>query len=167
MQDDEPLSPAASTQCQGYAALAAFVLLVALLYSLYIWRSRKIPQDEPAYWDPAGSRHFSLGSIGGQPAPRLDDETLNQLADSMGYFQSQQRGKALDVPASIEATLRQGVGAGGGGGGVLKLVLAQEGKPQPEGAAGPLQAERLTAEVVRGPVPGVAGSHVDGWAAGV
>ena len=41
-------------------------------------------------------------------AERHRQRIEDQLADSMGYFQSQQRGKALDVPASIEATLRQG-----------------------------------------------------------
>ena len=95
-------------QWQRYAALAAFFLGVASLYALYLWRSRQIPQDKTPDWNESGPRHFSPGSIGGQPAPFLDDETLNHLADSMGYFQSEQSGKALNVHSSIEATLRRG-----------------------------------------------------------
>jgi hypothetical protein len=91
-----------------YAAMAAFGLLGALLYGLLLWRRHRGPADQAPEWDRAGPRHFSLGAIGGQPAPRLDDETLGQLADSMGYFQSEESGRTLNVEASIEATLRSG-----------------------------------------------------------
>lgn len=98
-----------STAGQPYAALALFLLCAALLYGLWLWRKQKVPQDQAAKWDKTvGARHFPLASIGGQPAPLLDDETLAQLADSMGYFQSRQGGRALNVLASIETTLRQG-----------------------------------------------------------
>ena len=71
-----------------YAGIAAFFLLAALGYGLYLLHARKIPEDTPARWREGGPRHFSLGSIGGRPAPRLDDITLDELADSMGYFKS-------------------------------------------------------------------------------
>ena len=96
------------TNWQKYAVAAACLLIVALLYGLYLWRSRKIPEDTAAQWNEEGPRHFPLGSIGGNPAVRMGDDILNQLADSMGYFQSEQAGKALNVPASIEATVREG-----------------------------------------------------------
>ncbi|MCI0526705.1 MAG: hypothetical protein L0Y56_04535, partial [Nitrospira sp.] len=98
--------------------------------TLYLWQSRRIYQDknqpqEPTVmenevvgqdpnvietrtldWDPNGPRHFRVGMIGGKPAPRLDPSTLDQLADSLGYFQSEQPGQELDVLASVKATGR-------------------------------------------------------------
>ncbi|MCP5087521.1 MAG: choice-of-anchor D domain-containing protein, partial [Rhodobacteraceae bacterium] len=90
------------------AATGWFALL--LFYSIYLRRWRRIPADEPADWNRAeeSPRHFPLGSIGGEPAPRFDDEMLNELADSMGYFQSQQTGRVLNVIETIKATIRSG-----------------------------------------------------------
>ncbi len=93
---------------QRYAALAFALLCLALLYALWLWRAHKIPEDEPASFNPAGSRHFSPGAIGGTPGPWLADDLLDHLADSMGYFQSDERGRELDVRASIRATMQQG-----------------------------------------------------------
>ncbi|MCP4288721.1 MAG: hypothetical protein GY792_30575, partial [Gammaproteobacteria bacterium] len=42
------------------------------------------------------------------PEARLDQDTLCELADSMGYFKSAQPGRKLNVAASIKATVRQG-----------------------------------------------------------
>ena len=97
-----------STNWQRLTAFAVFFLLAALGYAIYLWRSRKIPEDRAALWDKDKPRFFPLGSIGGEPAPRLCDETLNQLADCMGYFKSAQSSRVLNVLASIEATLRSG-----------------------------------------------------------
>lgn len=91
-----------------YAGLATGFLFAALLYGLYLWRSRRIPEDAPPPYNPDGPRHFPLGSIGGQPAPFLNNTTLSELADSLGYFQSQESGHRLDVGASIQATLAAG-----------------------------------------------------------
>ncbi len=91
-----------------HAGIAAFFLLAAMGYGLYLRHARKIPEDKPARWLEGGPRLFSLGSMGGSPAPRLDDLTLDELADSMGYFKSDQAGKVLDVLASIESTGRNG-----------------------------------------------------------
>lgn len=90
------------------ALLAAVFFIIILLYAVFLWRSRKIPEDKPPVWDESKPRHFSMAAIGGKPAPRLDDATLDQLADAMGYFQTEQPGKMLDVPASITATGRNG-----------------------------------------------------------
>lgn len=93
---------------QRYAVTAALCLLAALLYGLYLWRAHKIPDDVAPVCNPDGPRHFALGSIGGQPAPRLTDPILNELADAMGYFQSNERGQRLNVAASILTTMRKG-----------------------------------------------------------
>ncbi|MCP4426669.1 MAG: hypothetical protein GY803_19425, partial [Chloroflexi bacterium] len=87
----------------GYFAVG--LLSVGIVYGFAIWRSRKIPEDSAPPCDSEKDRRFFLGRIGGKPKPRLDNETLNHLADSMGYFQSRQAGTVLNVPASIQATL--------------------------------------------------------------
>jgi len=74
-----------------------------------IGKTFELPDAEAPIWNEDLPRLFRPGTIGGKPAPRLDNETLDQLADSLGYFQSEQVGDRLDVPASIRAT------AGGGG----------------------------------------------------
>lgn len=102
----EPLGFA--SRWQSYAGMSIFLICAVLLYSLYLWRSHQIPQDKAAYWDERGSRHFPLGSIGGSPRQRLNDDSLNQMADSMGYFRSRHSSKVLNVTASLEATLRNG-----------------------------------------------------------
>ncbi|MEZ4866215.1 MAG: hypothetical protein R3C14_33165 [Caldilineaceae bacterium] len=93
---------------QRYAGVAAFFLFAALLYGLYLWRAHKIPEDEAPVYDPNGPRHFPLGAIGGQPAPRLTNATLSELADAIGYFQSNESGHRLNVTASIQHTMRRG-----------------------------------------------------------
>lgn len=93
---------------QRYAGVAAFFFFAVLLYGLYLWRSHKIPEDEAPTYNPDGPRYFALSSIGGEPAPRLNDVMLNELADSMGYFQSSEGGHRLNVVASIQTTMRKG-----------------------------------------------------------
>ncbi|MCP5087948.1 MAG: SUMF1/EgtB/PvdO family nonheme iron enzyme, partial [Rhodobacteraceae bacterium] len=87
---------------------AAGVLLAILGYGLYLRQTHKIPEDQPPEWDEKKLRHFSVGTIGGSPGPRFEDDLLNHLADSMGYFRSQKPGRRLNVPASIQATLKRG-----------------------------------------------------------
>jgi formylglycine-generating enzyme required for sulfatase activity len=93
---------------QYYAAGAAALLCLTLLYALWLWRAHKIPQDTPAHFDPAGPRRFSPGTIGSTPAPWLDAATLDYLADSMGYFTTEAGGRELDIAASIKATMQRG-----------------------------------------------------------
>jgi branched-chain amino acid transport system substrate-binding protein len=91
-----------------FSGIAIFILAATCCYGIYLWRSRKIPEDQAPLWDKNGKRHFSLGSISPETSPRLDDEALNQIADSMGYFVSEQTGKLLNVPVSLEKTLQKG-----------------------------------------------------------
>ncbi len=108
-QISEPRVALAITNAwQMPAALAMFFLFAASLYGLYLWRSRRIPDDEAATWREDRTRHFALGMIGGRPTALLSDSLLDQLADSMGYFQSEERGGVLDVPASVMSTMHNG-----------------------------------------------------------
>ncbi len=93
-------------QCRKYAGMALLFLLSALSYSIYLLLGRKPPRDKPAVWNEEGTRHFPLGSIGGEPAPRLSEAVLDQLAESMGYFRSEEISRDLNVTASAEATVR-------------------------------------------------------------
>ncbi|NNJ84518.1 MAG: hypothetical protein HKP13_06220, partial [Gammaproteobacteria bacterium] len=97
--------PTPSRAWMAYSAIALLFLLAAMGHGIYLHRSRKVPEDEPAGFDPNAPRHFSLATIGGPRAPMLDDDLLDHLADSMGYFQSEQPGRILDVAASIDATV--------------------------------------------------------------
>ncbi|MBI1925884.1 formylglycine-generating enzyme family protein [Candidatus Poribacteria bacterium] len=93
---------------QKYAGLGGFFLLATLCYGFYLWHSRKLPEDKLPQWNREAPRHFRLAAIGGKPDPRLNDAILSELAQSMGYFQSEDVGRTLNVAASIEATVRQG-----------------------------------------------------------
>jgi hypothetical protein len=77
------------------------------LWLWWLWRRRNRGPIPPA----AGEglpRLFRTAEIGGAPDPLLDRETLDRLADSLGYFRSEIIGRELDVRASIEATARWG-----------------------------------------------------------
>ncbi len=89
-------------------AIALCLLVITGFYAVYIWVSRQTPKDKGDKWDSTQPRHFAKERIGGKPAPRLNPETLAHLADSMGYFQSEQYSKQLDVPASVSATMDKG-----------------------------------------------------------
>nr|VFJ46400.1 MAG: Formylglycine-generating enzyme, required for sulfatase activity, contains SUMF1/FGE domain [Candidatus Kentron sp. DK] len=89
-----------------YSALALLFLLAALGYGLYLYLLRRIPEDTFGGFDPAALRHFSLAAVGGPRAPLLDAALLDELADSMGYFQSDLPSRLPDIPASIRATVK-------------------------------------------------------------
>ena len=78
-------------------------------------RRRFFPSPEPenptlpsTEWDETGDRSFNPSLVGGCPAPRLSSDRLDAIADALGHFRSEIRGRTLDVPASITATARQG-----------------------------------------------------------
>ena len=78
-------------------------------YSVYLKKLEQGPQDrEPEIDRTNKHKMFRPGAIGGAPKPWLDDKTLGELADSMGYFRSEEPGRRLDVSASIRATVRGG-----------------------------------------------------------
>jgi len=97
-----------STVWKIYAVISAIIFIIAIIYAIYLFRLKKGPKDREPEYDKDGPGYFNLGAIGKKPLPRLDDETLVFLADSMGYFQSRQPVRMLNVPASIKATLKQG-----------------------------------------------------------
>ncbi|MCP4423113.1 MAG: hypothetical protein GY803_01340, partial [Chloroflexi bacterium] len=84
------------------------LLCVAESYRRYLRRLERGPQDRPPDIDPRAPKMFRSAAIGGSPSPWLDDETLCELADSIGYFKSRQAGKRLDVAASVKTTLKHG-----------------------------------------------------------
>ncbi|MBV9927014.1 MAG: hypothetical protein JOZ96_18495 [Acidobacteria bacterium] len=89
------------------AGVGALCLLLALAYAILLWLLSRLPTRHKFAWDPSGKRHFPLGQIGGRAAPHLDSGTLDQLADSLGYFQSEAAGTRLNVRASVEAMARR------------------------------------------------------------
>ena len=91
----------------SYAAAAVALTCATLLYGLWLWNSRRIPHDEPPEWDRTRPRHFSLRGVGGPPPPLLDEATLSYLADSLGYFRSEEYGGTLDLATSIKRTMRE------------------------------------------------------------
>jgi hypothetical protein len=104
----ETLSVTPPADWQAPASVAALLVIAIVLYSLSLWRWRRIPQDQAPPWDPNGPRTFRAGAIGGTPAPWLDADTLDRLADALGYFQSEEASAMLNVTASIEATGQHG-----------------------------------------------------------
>lgn len=90
-------------QWKDAAYLAGLLSIPGLFYGFFLWLSLRLAPERPPSWNPRAPRHFPLGKIGGEPAPHLDDATLDHLADSLGYFQSEQSGRKLDVRASVKA----------------------------------------------------------------
>ncbi len=90
--------------------LGLLLLSASAFYGLVLYPRRHPPDEEPASFDPDPQlpRHFSLGAVGGTPAPLLGDADLDELADTLGYFASSESGPTLNVPASVEDTLRRG-----------------------------------------------------------
>ena len=97
-----------STVWQRHLAVSIFLCLGLLAYALYLLRLKRGPVDKAPPLDKNGPMFFHPGTIGGNPRPWLDETTLADLADSMGYFKSEQPGRILNVPASIRATVKSG-----------------------------------------------------------
>ena len=81
-------------------------LLLALAYGALQWRGVRHAANKPSWWNPDAPSHFPLSRIGGKRAPCLDSSILDQLADSLSYFQSREPSKMLNLRASVEATAR-------------------------------------------------------------
>jgi formylglycine-generating enzyme required for sulfatase activity len=102
----EPLER--STSWLMPAAIAVVYFMLVIWCWNWLRRLEKPPLVQAPKVDPKKEKFFHPGDIGGKPEPRLDEATLAELADSMGYFRSEEPGRALDVAASIRATVRQG-----------------------------------------------------------
>lgn len=90
-----------------YIAASGILSLIAVAFGVYLRQARKPPNDKAVEWNPDGERYFQSEKIGGDPAPRIDDETLAHLADSTGYFQNENPGKNVDIQASIKASIEK------------------------------------------------------------
>jgi hypothetical protein len=124
------------------------VLLLLFLGNvvLLLWR-RWPPKPKPSAVDAALPRLFDPGTIGGRPAPRLNDETLDALADSLGYFRSAAPSRELDIAASVVAT--------GKSGGLPQLVFKRRKQIRrvvilEDADAGPVDWNPVAAELAEG-----------------
>jgi len=81
---------------------------LTLFYFLCLWRLKQGPRDKAPLIDKNAPQMFHPGVIGASPQAWLDAATLDEAADSMGYFQSAEAGRRLNVTASITATVRKG-----------------------------------------------------------
>ncbi|MFO1429396.1 MAG: formylglycine-generating enzyme family protein [Candidatus Competibacteraceae bacterium] len=113
--DEEPFTPVQTAETTPQPSnpptedYSRFPFGFAVCNGEVVGETFKLPgTGEAPIWDEKLPRLFRPGIIGGKPAPRLDNETLDQLADSMGYFQNEQVGSRLDVHASIRATANGG-----------------------------------------------------------
>ncbi|WP_089728653.1 WD40 repeat domain-containing protein [Candidatus Thiosymbion oneisti] len=102
-----PLPPP-DTAWKQLAWMSLILLLVSIACLIYLAFDRKIRFPEPLEWDGDKPRRFSLAQVGGEPAPLLDRDTLDEAADAVSYFYSDRPAATLDVPATIQATLDQG-----------------------------------------------------------
>ncbi len=84
--------------------------LAAVSYFLWLGRwLRSVTWAPPPSGPPGGGpRLFRTGLVGGGFAARLDRQTLDRMADALGYFRSEESGRNLDLQASVEKTVRNG-----------------------------------------------------------
>ena len=102
-------SPAKFPKTKQQALLqTALLWLLTFAYGIVIWRARKIPKDKKPDFNLNLPQHLALEQLGGKPAGQLDQQTLSQLADCVGYFVSDNGSKTLNIPASIAATSEAG-----------------------------------------------------------
>ncbi len=106
--DVRPLEGSVPLPWKRSAWIAAALLLLQAAFGAWLWWLRQPPKDEAPEWDPDAPRLFRTARLGGDPSPWLDKETLDRLADTLGYFRSEETGRELDVDRSIEATGRAG-----------------------------------------------------------
>lgn len=101
------------SQDRAYSWLIAVILSIILLgialtYALIVRQRVHVIEDKAAEYDIRGPRIFAYNTIGGTQSSLLKDATLDQITEAIGYFQSENVGSRLNVPASIHKTLLQG-----------------------------------------------------------
>jgi hypothetical protein len=88
-------------------SLGLGLLVLALAhFCKRVWE--RLKSEESSEWNEEGPRYFRLGSIGGDPQPLLDASSLDQMADSLSYFRSEEPSDRLNDDASVKATTSQG-----------------------------------------------------------
>lgn len=101
--------PLENSENRQQAILETVLLwLLSLLYGSMIWQSRKVPKDPAADYLLKLPQHLSLEKLGGKPCPRLSQQDLVHIADSVAYFLSENTSRVLNITASINATSDQG-----------------------------------------------------------
>lgn len=84
------------------------ILLAGAFFGYYIWQRRKISPYRQPRWNKDAPRHFRLGTIGGLPSKHLEPLSLDYVASLMGYFQTPEPSRALDLRRSVEHSARNG-----------------------------------------------------------
>jgi len=90
------------------AAAALLLLMASLGFALHLRRLQRAPPDIAPPIDEKAAVFFSRSRIGGSVPARMTPAEMAAMADAMGYFNSDQPDRRLDIDASIHATLRQG-----------------------------------------------------------
>ena len=72
------------------------------------------------YNDDKDSLFFRRSNIGGKPESWLDQSTIEQLADSMGYFRSNETTKKINIYESVKESIKSG--------GIPACVLSKSSK---------------------------------------
>ncbi|MCP4698781.1 MAG: SUMF1/EgtB/PvdO family nonheme iron enzyme [Gammaproteobacteria bacterium] len=102
---DVAFTPASSDTRWRTPALGAAALLPLLLLAL---RRRRTIQPAPC--NPRKPGRFRIGKAGGPRPSCLDEARADEIAETLGYYQTERPGHILDVSASLHATLdNQGV----------------------------------------------------------
>jgi hypothetical protein len=99
-----PVKETATCQGPTCKTFAISILGMIFLYCFYLDGLMILPKDKPRAWNPSGPKHFPLEHIGGKPTPHLSPANLNELAESLRFYESQEIDNLLDIDASVEET---------------------------------------------------------------
>jgi hypothetical protein len=91
------------------AGISASLFALILLYVVILWKTHRFKLPKKLDVDKKGKKFFNPAIIGGKPDPWLDSDTLDHLADCLGYFESQIPGHNLNINQSINETAQKGI----------------------------------------------------------
>ncbi|KPA15924.1 conserved hypothetical protein, membrane, partial [Candidatus Magnetomorum sp. HK-1] len=94
-------------QIIAFLSLSLFILLI--IYGVILYRTHRFKLPKALKVNEKGDKFFNPELIGGKPDPWLDSETLDHLADCLGYFDSHLPGHQLNIDKSINKTARCGI----------------------------------------------------------
>jgi hypothetical protein len=104
-----PVRPFVFKDWQLRAGISASLFALILLYVVILWKTHRFKLPKKLDVDKKGKKFFNPAIIGGKPDPWLDSETLDHLADCLGYFESQKPGHNLNINQSINETAQKGI----------------------------------------------------------
>jgi hypothetical protein len=104
-----PARPFVFKDWQLRAGISASLFALILLYVVILWKTHRFKLPKKLDVDKKGKKFFNPAIIGGKPDPWLDSDTLDHLADCLGYFESQIPGHNLNINQSINETAQKGI----------------------------------------------------------